>query len=58
MKALLFFVAIGLTCFYGWVLNIIALVHAPAIALWGGLEVMRASGLFVAPLGAILGLFA
>ena len=58
MKTLLFFVAIGITFFYGWVMNIVALVHSPAIALWGGLEVMRVIGIFAAPLGAILGLFA
>lgn len=49
--------AIVLTMFYGWVVNIIAVVHAPALAMWGGLEVMRVIGIFVAPLGAILGLF-
>ena len=58
MKLLLFWAAIVLTLFYGWVMNILALFHAPAIALWGGLEVMRVIGIFAAPLGAILGLFA
>ena len=57
MKLLLFWASIVLTL-YGWVMNIVALVHAPAIALWGGLEVMRVIGIFAAPLGAILGLFA
>ena len=58
MKLLMFWAASCLTLFYGWVMNIVALVHAPAIALWGGLEVMRVIGIFVAPLGAIIGLFA
>ena len=55
---LLLWAAICIAPFYGWVMNIVALVHAPAIALWGGLEVMRVIGIFAAPLGAILGLFA
>lgn len=58
MKASLFLIAAGLTCFYGWVVNIIALVHAPAIALWGGLEIMRAIGVFIVSFGAVLWLFA
>ena len=48
MKAL-FLAAIGLILVYGWVINIVALVHAPAIALWGVLEVIRVIGIF-APL--------
>ena len=48
MKVLLLAV-IGLILIYGWVLNIVALVHAPAIALWGVLEVIRVIGIF-APL--------
>ena len=55
---LLLWAAIGIAPFFGWVMNIVALVHSPAIALWGGLEVMRVIGIFFAPLGAILGLFA
>lgn len=39
---------------YGWVLNIIALVGADAVS---GLEIARAVGIIVFPLGTFLGLF-
>ncbi|MGL4349462.1 MAG: hypothetical protein ACRDC7_00820 [Aeromonas veronii] len=38
----------------GWVLNIIALVGADAVQ---GLEIARAVGIIVFPLGILLGLF-
>ena len=38
--------------FFGWVMNIVQLVSADSI---GGLEVARAIGVFMAPLGAVLG---
>lgn len=43
---------------YGWVLNILALVHFQGgISQAGFLEVLRVIGVFMAPLGSILGLF-
>ena len=38
----------------GWIFNIIDLAHAHAIT---GMVILRAIGVFVAPLGAILGWF-
>ncbi len=38
----------------GWVMNIIALAHASAVTV---LVVLRIIGIFVPPLGAILGYF-
>ena len=55
--AIAIYLAIALTMFYGWILNIVALLHAPALAMWGGMEVLRAIGVIAAPLGSILGLF-
>ena len=52
MKALLLAVIV-LILVYGWVMNIVALVHAPAIALWGVVEVIRVIGIF-GPLCAII----
>lgn len=58
IAGVLFFLAvIGLIIlsFIGWVLNILALVGANA---FGVLEVVRVIGIFVAPVGTILGWFA
>ena len=40
----------------GWVLNIIAIAHAD-FAHIGGMLVLRVVGIFVPPLGAVLGFF-
>lgn len=57
MKAIaaLILIPIWVALLWGWVLNILALVAAPSL---GGLELLRAVGVFFAPLGSILGLFA
>jgi hypothetical protein len=39
----------------GWVFNLLEVVHSPAISQWAGVHVLRAIGIFVAPLGAIMG---
>lgn len=40
----------------GWVANIIKLVGTGfTVAQWGGMEVARVIGVFVPPLGAVLG---
>lgn len=49
--------AVVVLAFIGWVMNIITLIDAPALAQWGALEVLRVVGIFVAPLGAVLGWF-
>jgi hypothetical protein len=40
----------------GWVLNIITVVHADFSTLTGEL-IVRCAGIFVAPIGAVMGLF-
>ena len=49
--------AIIIAGFYGWVQNIITIVHAGPVADWGGMIIVRAIGVVVAPLGAVLGFF-
>jgi hypothetical protein len=52
--ALTYFAAvIGLVI--GWIMNIVALVGGPELAQWTTLEVLRVVGIFVAPLGGVLG---
>lgn len=42
----------------GWIANVVKIVTTGfAISQWGGLEVARCIGVFVAPLGSILGFF-
>lgn len=41
----------------GWIMNIAALFSAPAIVAWSGMEIARVIGVFVAPLGGVLGWF-
>jgi hypothetical protein len=48
-----FAVVIGLVI--GWIMNIVALVGGPELAQWTTLEVLRVVGIFVAPLGGVLG---
>lgn len=43
-----------LLCVGGWVANIVHLVKAEHIA---GMEIARIAGIFVAPLGVVLGYF-
>lgn len=58
MKGLGFWVWFGVVAafFAGWVMNIMKIIDSGfVVATWGGLEVARVIGVFVAPLGAILG---
>lgn len=50
--AALAYLAIILVAGYGWVMNIIKLIDAVA---FGGMEIARAAGIIIAPLGAVLG---
>lgn len=55
MKALLIgYMLIGLGAFVGWVLNIMAIVHGIDAGLTTKM-IIRIVGLFVAPLGAVMG---
>jgi len=53
-KSLAALVFVGLlgAAFYGWIMNIVTLFHADALT---GNVILRAVGIFIAPLGAILG---
>ena len=54
----IFLFAFVAALFGGWCANVYKLVTTGfEIASWGGMEVARVVGVFVAPLGAILGLF-
>ena len=51
-------IAITLLFMGGWCANVYKIINAGfEIAAWGGMEVARVIGVFVAPLGAILGFF-
>lgn len=40
----------------GWVLNIVKIIQTGfTVAEWGGFEVARVIGVFLAPLGAVMG---
>ncbi|AUR90523.1 TMhelix containing protein [Vibrio phage 1.144.O._10N.286.45.B3] len=50
--------ALALLSMGGWVANVYKIFTTGfEVAQWGGLEVMRIVGVFVAPLGAVLGFF-
>lgn len=42
----------------GWIANVYKIfTSATEIAQWGGMEIARVIGVFLAPLGAVLGFF-
>ncbi len=45
-----------LTCFVGWIMNVVAVFHMNFDTINGEI-VLRLIGIFVAPLGSIMGLF-
>jgi len=50
--------AVWILSIIGWVMNIVKLLSfGGAVAAMGILEVLRVVGIFVAPLGAVLGYF-
>ncbi len=51
------YVSIVLAGFIGWVLNIVTISHSGPIAEWTATTVVRIIGIFVAPIGAVLGWF-
>ncbi|CFR14722.1 hypothetical protein [Yersinia frederiksenii] len=59
MEKLIFaFYALMFLAFAGWIANIYKLAtYGLALADWGGMQVARVIGIFVAPLGAVLGFF-
>ena len=52
IAAALFHVALAIAAIYGWVCNIIAIA---ATDTFSGLVVVRIIGVFLAPIGAVLG---
>lgn len=51
------FVGIMVAGFIGWVMNIIKIFGAGPISEWTATVLVRVIGVFVAPIGAILGWF-
>lgn len=51
------YVSIVLAGFIGWVMNIVTIFHSGPIAEWTATTVVRIIGIFVAPIGAVLGWF-
>jgi hypothetical protein len=57
IKAFSFFIyALPLAMVIGWILNIVKLVQSEFV-ITSGMSIARAIGVFVAPLGSILGFF-
>lgn len=55
MKTVLALWALILAGFIGWVLNIVAIFHAGPIAEWTAVVLVRVIGVFVPPVGAVMG---
>lgn len=55
MKALIIYLVILLAVGYGWIMNIVSMIHMDVVTT--GMGVARIAGIFVPPLGAILGYF-
>ena len=53
---IVFYLCLIVATIYGWISNIVAVVHSDFTVLTGML-VLRVVGIFVAPLGVILGYF-
>jgi hypothetical protein len=47
-------IVLAIAAVYGWVMNIVAIAHSEFIPLTG-LLVLRVVGIFIGPLGAVLG---
>lgn len=54
MAITLFFLVIGLGGVIGWIINIVDVAHA-SFAHLTGMVVLRVVGIFVPPLGAVMG---
>ncbi|HEJ7888695.1 hypothetical protein [Serratia quinivorans] len=49
---------LGIAAVIGWIMNVWKIIDTGfVLAEWGGLQVARVIGVFVAPLGAVLGWF-
>lgn len=57
-KVLFLYAVVVVLAVGGWVANVVKIITAGFIvSQWGGLEVARCIGVFIAPLGSILGFF-
>jgi hypothetical protein len=54
--AILFYLAIIVFCVGGWILNVVHIVKLPTIVFTGEV-IVRVVGIFLPPLGAIMGWF-
>lgn len=55
MLAILSYIPVAVIVSFGWLLNIIALIHTHVL---DGLTIARGIGVFIVPLGSVLGYFA
>lgn len=53
--AILSYILVAVIVSFGWLLNIIALIHTHAL---DGLTIARGIGAFIVPIGSVLGYFA
>ncbi|EPY4328932.1 hypothetical protein ACXDJA_002557 [Klebsiella variicola] len=57
-KVLFLYLIIVVLAIGGWIANIVKIITTGfVISQWGGLDVARCIGVFIAPLGSILGFF-
>lgn len=50
--------SVGIAALVGWIMNIVKIIQTGfVVAEWGGFEVARVIGVFLAPLGAVIGWF-
>jgi hypothetical protein len=58
MKAIYTMYLIAFMLIVGWVMNVVKVITIGfAISEWGGMQVVRVVGIFIAPLGAVIGWF-
>lgn len=55
--AILVWFGLVITAVVGWIMNIVALIHVENGLFDSGANILRIIGIFVAPLGSIMGLF-
>lgn len=53
----LLWLALTITCVYGWVMNIVALFKAGGVVTWTAIEIIRIVGIPIPFIGSCMGLF-
>ncbi|MEG1123095.1 MAG: hypothetical protein RSE62_12925 [Citrobacter sp.] len=51
------FISVIIAGFIGWIMNIVTIFHSGPIAEWTATTIVRIIGVFIAPIGAVLGWF-